>query len=166
MSSFRRPAALMALTAILCVHPAGAPAQSKPQTVIRTETRLVSVDAIVRDKQGRFVRDISARDFRVWEDGKEQPISAFSLETSGRTPEASRNRYLAFLFDSIPISDQQRVRQDVAAFVSRYATADRYMAVLNVTSGIQTAQNFTTDAQSLQRAVVAQTNVVRLDLID
>ena len=60
---------------------AGAPAQAQqanaqapPQSsgVIRTETRLVLVDTVVMDKKGNYVHDLTGKDFRVWEDNKEQ----------------------------------------------------------------------------------------------
>ncbi|MDR3721451.1 MAG: hypothetical protein P4L00_07605, partial [Candidatus Acidoferrales bacterium] len=44
------------------------------QTGIPTETRQVLVDAVVTDKKGNYVSDLSASDFRVWEDDKEQAI--------------------------------------------------------------------------------------------
>src|ERR1035437_4909533 len=77
-----------------------APPRSAPQTVIRAETRLVLVDAVVRDKKnGRIARDLAARDFRVWEDGKERAITSFSAEGDA-SPEQSQRQYLVFLFDS------------------------------------------------------------------
>ena len=51
---------------------AAAPEQSS--SVIRAETRLVLVDTVVTDKKGNYVRDLAMKDFRVWEDNKEQQI--------------------------------------------------------------------------------------------
>jgi hypothetical protein len=54
------------LSALLCaVLPDVVPGQSPP--VIQTETRLVSVDVIVTGKKDQPVRDLSAKDFRIWE---------------------------------------------------------------------------------------------------
>src|SRR5271155_442519 len=44
--------------------------------VIRTETRLVLVDSVVTDKKGEYVRDLTQKDFKVWEDGKEQTLTS------------------------------------------------------------------------------------------
>ena len=44
-----------------------------PQTappVIKSETRVVLVDAVVTGKKGEYIRDLTAKDFRVWEDNK------------------------------------------------------------------------------------------------
>ena len=65
----------------------GASAQSNPQepvdshTVIRSETRLVLLDTVVTDKKGNYVRDLTQKDFKVYEDNKEQQITTFSLES-------------------------------------------------------------------------------------
>jgi len=50
--------------------------------VFKAETRLVLVDTIVTDKKGNYVTDLTAKDFKVWEDNKEQPIKSFSLEST------------------------------------------------------------------------------------
>jgi hypothetical protein len=36
--------------------------------VIKTESRIVLVDAVVTDKKGDYIRDLTQRDFRVYED--------------------------------------------------------------------------------------------------
>jgi len=52
---------------------------SAGDTTIRKETRLVLVDTVVTDKKGAYIRDLTVKDFRVWEDNKEQPIKSFFL---------------------------------------------------------------------------------------
>ena len=47
--------------------------------VIRAETRLVLVDAVVTDKKGDYVHDLTIKDFKVWEDNKEQNIKTLLL---------------------------------------------------------------------------------------
>src|SRR5258707_623448 len=50
--------------------------------VIKKESRLVLVDAVVTDKKGKYVRDLAQSDFRVYEDNKEQALTSFSTGTS------------------------------------------------------------------------------------
>ena len=45
--------------------------------VIQTETREVLVDAIVTAKNGAYIRDLTAKDFHLSQDGKEQTIKGF-----------------------------------------------------------------------------------------
>ena len=49
--------------------------------LIKTQTRLVLVDTVVTDKKGNPVRDLTAKDFKVFEDNKEQQIASFSAGT-------------------------------------------------------------------------------------
>src|SRR5713226_4944458 len=55
--------------------------------VIKTQTNLVLVDAVVTDKKGNYVRDVESKDFRVYEDGKEQTITSFSLGSEPNGPQ-------------------------------------------------------------------------------
>ena len=48
--------------------------------VLRVSTRLIVVDAIVKDRSGRPVADLQKDDFRVYENGKLQEIAVFNLE--------------------------------------------------------------------------------------
>lgn len=58
----------------------GAAAQQPPRTVFRTGRDLVSIDVIVRDRAGTIVRDLTARDFEIREDGQPQGVSTFSFQ--------------------------------------------------------------------------------------
>jgi VWFA-related protein len=125
------------------------------ETIIRTETRLVLVDAVAVDKKNQFVRDLTQKNFRLWEDGKEQKVTSFSLESSGISPERSNKHYIAMLFDTSTAgqTSQVVVRQEATKFVDGFASADRYMAVVNYANGLQITQNFTADAERLKKAL-------------
>lgn len=125
------------------------------ETIIRTETRVVLVDAVVVDKKNQFVRDLTQKDFRLWEDGKEQKVTSFSLESSGVPPDRSNKHYIAMLFDTSTAGQTSQivVRQEATKFIDGFASADRYMAVVNYASGLQIAQNFTADADKLKKAL-------------
>ena len=75
----------LAAALTLSAQDTGVPAPPPPQsgTVIKSEKRLVLVDAIVADKHGNYVRDLTVKDFRVWEDKKEQNVESFSFESGG-----------------------------------------------------------------------------------
>ncbi|MEO7272607.1 MAG: VWA domain-containing protein, partial [Vicinamibacterales bacterium] len=59
--------------------PTPAPVQS-PGGVFRSRREVVTVDAIVRDKNGAIVRGLTAADFEVREDGRPQQVLNFSFE--------------------------------------------------------------------------------------
>jgi Ca-activated chloride channel family protein len=86
--------------------PASRPAPQRPAAgeevdedeVVRIETQLVSVPAVVTDRTGRPLTGLSAADFQIFEDGRPQKIANFStteapfevallLDTSGSTRE-------------------------------------------------------------------------------
>src|ERR1035437_4020651 len=78
---------LFSAAAVARAQPAGAPVGSQP--VIRTETRLVLVDTVVTGKKGAYIHDLVLKDFRVWEDNKEQSIKNFSFEADPASPSGS-----------------------------------------------------------------------------
>ena len=56
-----------------------APVVDQPPVTFRVEVNYVEVDAFVTDAQGNVVTDLTTNDFEVFEDGKPQKISSFSL---------------------------------------------------------------------------------------
>ncbi|MBP1636701.1 MAG: VWFA-related Acidobacterial domain protein, partial [Acidobacteria bacterium] len=75
----RLAAALAVVACAVLAAQQAPPAGQQPPPVFRAATTLVEVDAIVRDKAGRFVDDLVAADFEVLEDGKPQAIEGFYL---------------------------------------------------------------------------------------
>lgn len=149
-------AALLVGSAVYALHAqdAGGAAGSN-DTIIRAETRLVLVDAVAVDKKNQFARDLTQKDFRIWEDGKEQKITSFSLESSGVSPERTNKHYIAMLFDTTTAGQTSQVamRQEATHFIDGFASPDRYMAVVNYANGLQITQNFTADAERLKKAL-------------
>jgi VWFA-related protein len=62
-----------------------------PSATIRVNTRLVQFDVVVTDNQGHPVKDLSASDFTVLQDGKPQSIRAFEFHTRAAANEAADN---------------------------------------------------------------------------
>ena len=82
--------------------PAPAPA-AEPQTspaVIKRESRLVLVDAVVTDRKGNYVRDLTEKDFKVYEDNKEQPVASFSSGADISVQGKGQKHYLILFFDN------------------------------------------------------------------
>ena len=134
---------------------AGAPSPAEGSAVIRTETRLVLVDTVVVDKKGTYVHDLTAKDFRVWEDNKEQSIKSFSFEADPNATSKSQTRYLVLFFDNSTMEpgDQIRARDAAAKFIDKNAGPNRLMAVVNFGGSIRIAQNFTADGDRLKEVV-------------
>src|SRR5580700_5309666 len=124
-------------------------------TVIKTETRLVVVDAVVTDKKDNYGKDLKQKDFKVFEDGKDQTIKTFSFEADPSSPLNNQKHYLVLFFDNstMNISDQARARQAAEKFIDKNAGPNRLMAIVNFSGSLEMAQNFTDDADRLRQVV-------------
>ena len=135
------------------LSPAQQPADSG--AVIKTETKLVLVDAVVTDKKGGYVRDLTAKDFKVWEDKREQTVKTFSFEADPNSPTSSQKRYLVLFFDnsSMSFGDQALARKSAAKFIETNGGANVMMAIVNFGGSIVISQNFTSDVDRLKAVV-------------
>src|SRR5579862_4089501 len=140
--------------------PAARPAEAAPQQqqngpVVRTETRLVRVDVIVTDKKGNYIHDLSAKDFKVYDDNKQQEVANFSFGADPNSPAAGERRYTVLFFDdaSMDSSDQPRARAAAVKFIDANVAPDRALAVVEFTGALRITQNFTTDAAKLKQVV-------------
>ena len=123
--------------------------------LIKAETRLVLVDTIVTDKKGNYIGDLVQKDFKVYEDDKEQPITSFSAEAGQGTGKPDEKHYLVLFFDNstMDMTDQARARDAAAKFIAANAGPDRLIAIVDFTGAVHIAQNFTADADRLTKIV-------------
>src|SRR5580692_3027082 len=89
MSIVLKRALLFALIIASCLAqapsqaPSGTPApQSTPPPAFSSEVKEVLVPVTVTDDKGRFVSNLDAKDFRIFDEGEEQKIDFFSRERS------------------------------------------------------------------------------------
>jgi VWFA-related protein len=135
-----------------------AQAQQQPMAtspVIRTESRVVLVDAVVTDKKGNYVHDLSQKDFKVYEDNKEQPVTSFSFGNDSAGPVNAQKHYMILFFDNSSMAppDQIQARAAAGKFIAEAAGPDRLMAVVDFGGSLIVRQNFTTNADLLTAAV-------------
>jgi VWFA-related protein len=111
----------------------------QPSFQLESERNLVLVHVVVRDGKGMPVSDLSKDDFQVFDRGKLQTVTEFSVETPGAAPAANPKaatqpgagqeatsapapllRFLGLYFDDLhtPVEGLERVRD----------AADRYIA--------------------------------------
>ncbi len=124
-------------------------------TTFHAESRLVLVDSIVTDKNGDYVRDLTQKDFKVWEDGKEQTISSFSYEENTSSAPAAKPRYMVLFFDNstMEFGDQAKARDAATKFIEANAGPDRLIAIAEFGGTVTITQNFTADADRLKKVV-------------
>ncbi len=134
-------------------------AQTEAPVPLRAESRLVIVDAVVTDKKGASIHGLAAKDFHIFEDGKEQPVAGFSSETGPATQGISRQHYFVLFFDdtSLGMDDQMWVREAALKFIAANAGPNRLMAVVDLRGPFSATprviQNFTADVGQLQEVV-------------
>ena len=159
-------AVLTCLGALLCVAQDQSPAKQQrprqvfPQTqqpdepddVLRIDTDLVSVDVNVMDVSGRPVRNLQQKDFKLYEDDSQQSLAFFHLENkSGET----RPLAIVFALDisgSMTPDELERLRGALHAFSEKLASHPSVFAVMSFGMYVKTLQNFTTEAEKLDRA--------------
>ena len=117
----------------------GAAAQTAPDQV--------TVEVAATDKSG-FAKNLSAPDFKLWEDNKEQTI------TSAVTHPPEKHA-VVLLFDNttVPVRIQGDMRGYVQTFIDATSGPRNYMEVAAFFSGIRVLQPFTTNAALLKTAL-------------
>jgi len=134
-----------------------APAQQPVATTptVRTESRIVLVDAVVTDKKGNYVRELTQKDFKVYEDNKEQAITSFSFGSDPSSPTNAQRRYMIFFFDNSSMAppDQIQARAAAKKFIEKAAGPEHLMAVVDFGGSLVVRQNFTANAELLAAAV-------------
>jgi VWFA-related protein len=180
MSGRRSRLALLAVAVTGAVVTAGqnpppAPAPQSPvQPTFRLDVNYIEVDTVVTDKQGNFIRDLTREDFAVLEDGKPQPITAFSLvdipiERADRPPLPSQpvepdvrtnerpfdGRIYVLVLDALHTnpSRTQRVKAVARQFIERSLGENDLMAVVHVGSPTSTGQAFTNSRRLLLASI-------------
>ena len=159
------------------------PATQGPQDeeVITVGSSEVLLDAVVRDKRGRPVRDLTAADFEVYEDGVPQRVSSFRLVTRGAaagnapapgdaagsaaTPAARRAgpanagetsfSAVAIVFDRLSPDARARAREAALSYLDAEGRADEFVGVFAIDQSLRVLQAFTNDRRLARRAVEA-----------
>ena len=136
--------ALMPGPPSLAQHPEHHDQQDSP--AIRLSTDLVSLNVMVTGRQGRAIQGLKKEDFKVYENGVEQPLSFLSTDESpvswGLVLDRSRS--------------MERMIQDVyraALHVMDEGTEDDEMFVVTFNRRVEMAADFTTDRRTLQNAI-------------
>jgi len=162
-------------TSVAALHGQGQsqPPQQPPIT-FRAEVNYVEVDTRVLDQQGKFVGDLKPGDFQVFEDGKPQKVTAFSLvnipververplfaskpiEPDVRNNmQAADGRIYVIMLDDLHTAAlrSQRVKLAARQFIERYVGANDLAAVVHTSGRGDAGQEFTTSQARLLRAV-------------
>ena len=145
---------------------------SKPQAeqpIFRTTTRLIQVNVVALDKKGNPVTDLKKEDFQLFDKGKEQTISLFSLEKKAErkplpklapgfftnyTGLNSAPNLTVILIDSLNTQwgDQAQARQQIIKFLQQIKPEDR-VSLMVLGRQLKVLHSFTDDRESLLKAL-------------
>ncbi len=157
-------------------------AQRQGQDVVRITTRLVQVDVVVTDKNGKHVEDLTEDDFELLVDGKKQQLTHFahvnlppvkrepvankakkkddlvvapeSMPTREIAPEEVR-RTIAFIVDDMGLSPSSMAlaRETLRKFVGEQMQDGDLVAIIRTGSGLGMLEQFTSDKRVLYTAI-------------
>ena len=147
--------------------------QKKQDETVRLETRLVTTDVIVKDKKGKYVKDLKAEDFSVFENGVAQKVEFFEppLGASGASPPKSadpaapatqgatshepRANLISLVLDgaTTDLGNFKQVREGTLKYIQERITDTDTVAVFGIANDLQLLQSFTHDKSKLIAAV-------------
>ncbi|HET6976714.1 MAG TPA: VWA domain-containing protein [Pyrinomonadaceae bacterium] len=176
----------LALLVMFCIFlPALAQTKPAPQPqkpaddkddVVKITTNLVQVDAVVT-KDGKLVKDLTADDFEIYEDGRKQAISSFAYisnvpGTNSLPVNTVRDkggevvpfapvkvdvprRTIALLVDDLGLSAESigQVRRQLKKFIAEEIQPNDLVAIIRVSGEVGALQQFTNDRRVLNRAM-------------
>src|SRR5215208_544254 len=138
------------LSAMLGLMTTGAEAQEQTAAPrFRSSVDIVSVAAVVRDRKGRFVTDLSQKDFEIVEAGQRRNILDFRAEVNGPVK-------MAVLMDvsgSMRMAQRTTEARRAADHIFANLTGGDQAAVFSFDTMLTEVQAFTSDREKLQAAL-------------
>ncbi|CAN5268162.1 hypothetical protein BH10ACI1_BH10ACI1_00870 [soil metagenome] len=118
----------------------------KSDEVIKVETTLVSVPVIVSDRQDRYVPNLTAKDFMIYQDGVEQKIDFFAA-----TDEPLN---IALLIDTSRSTTEvlDKIKDSALDFIQKFRPEDKAM-IVSFDYAPHVLSPLTADREQLKRAI-------------
>ena len=113
---------------------------------VKVETTLVTIPVSVFDRNGLYITGLNQRDFRVFEDGKEQEIAYFATSDKPFT--------VILLIDTSPSTSYKidEIRSAAVAFVDQLKPEDRVM-VIEFDANVHVLTEATSDRQLIYKGI-------------
>ncbi len=136
---------------------------SDPASTLKVDVTLVPVHVVVRDAHGLAIGNLTKDDFKVFDQGKEQVITQFSLEradgqgantlSAASAPPAPPVRFTAYLFDDLHLerNDLVHAREAAQRQLASFSQSAERAAILT-TSG-RVLADFTNDVTKLRETL-------------
>ncbi|MDQ1525263.1 MAG: Ca-activated chloride channel [Pyrinomonadaceae bacterium] len=151
-------AAVFALVASFTPLPSAHSQQQQPAApqdddeILRVDTDLVLVDVTVTDAAGRPVRNLSAGDFKIYDEGVERPIAFFNVERRRGAPRPVAVVFAVDVSGSMSPEEMERLGVAMRLFPRRISDRTSLFAVMSFGMSARVLQPFTNDEEKLERA--------------
>jgi VWFA-related protein len=120
----------------------------------KPEPQLVQVDVVVTGQKDEPIHGLTAADFHVLEDGKEQAITGVQIHAGPALPGMSQQQHVVLMFAAQSTEDQKWIRQAAGKFVADNAGPDRLISIVYTDVCYDTISTpFTSDGARLQHAL-------------
>ena len=126
--------------------------QDDADEILRVDTDLVLVDVTVTDAGGRPVRNLTAGDFKLYDEGVERPIAFFNIERRRGAPRPVAVVFAVDVSGSMSPDEMERLAVAMRGFSRRLSDRASLFAVMTFGMSARVLQSFTNDEQKLERA--------------
>ena len=139
-----------------------------PEEVVQIKSNLVNIDVMVKDKSGKYISDLKAEDFQIFENGIRQKIEFFDSplmsartgQPSGTsqaevTSSAQVTNYVSLVLDTqtTDVTNLKQVREGIVRYVREQIADTDAVALFSVTNGLQLVKTFTQDKEAVIKAI-------------
>ena len=157
------------------------PAAQQPAQQVSISSAEVLLDVVVKDKKGKFVKDLNTADLEIYEDGAKQQIESFRLVTrasAGKSaPEKTDKKEtapaaapantiklasgendigvsaIALVFDRLSTDARRRAHSSAMTYVGEDTRPNDYIGVFHIDLALRVLQNYTTDNQLIRAGI-------------
>jgi len=145
---------LLLLCSPLLAQTGGSGSEAAASVKPKPEPQLVLVGAVVTGQKDEPIRGLTAADFHVLEDGKEQAITGVQTHAGPAVPGMSQQQHVVLMFAAQSTEDQKWIRQATAKFVADNAGPNRLISIVYTDVCYDTISTpFTSDGARLQHAL-------------
>ncbi|MEP6900650.1 MAG: VWA domain-containing protein [Actinomycetota bacterium] len=116
------------------------------EDVIKVDTNLVTIPIIVSDRQNRYISDLRAENFTIFQDGQKQNIEYFAAEDSPIN--------VALLLDTSRSTEQvlDKIKKAAEEFIKQLKPNDRCL-IISFDWQVNVLSEFTSDREKLKKVI-------------
>lgn len=141
--------------------------QKNQDETIKLKANLTALDVTVKDSKGRYITDLKAEDFSIFENGVRQTVDFFDpplidgkrqsgeVEEKSVKPRGMPTNIMSLILDggTTDLTNMKQVREGVVNYIHERIAQTDTVAVFGVSTDLRVLQPFTQDKEKLIAAV-------------